>query len=165
MKEKTKQDFVELVQKHLNIIYKICHVYGSSNGTEDLKQEIIYQLWKSFPSFRGESKFTTWMYRVALNTALFELRKHQNTFTRIEKVEHLLTDDSEETVEKVTQIEQLYAHIASLNEIDRGITLLYLEKFSYREIADITGMTEKNVGIRLFRIKNKLKAMFNNQEE
>jgi len=160
---RNKDEFVGLIKKHYGIIYKICNIYGG-NYREDLQQEIVYQLWKSYPSFKGRSKFQTWMYRVALNTALFEAKKVNREYTELKNFENTNGESPEELTEKINRIEQLYFNISKLNDVDKAITLLYLEKCSYKEIAEITGMTEKNVGIRLFRIKNKLKQMFNQQE-
>lgn len=162
MKRKSKNEFVGLVYEHVGIIYKICNIYGNPHAREDLKQEIIFQLWKSYPSFREESKFSTWMYRVALNTALFETNKEKRMNNALQTLKQT-TNKTAETTEQLELIEQLYIHISKLNEIDKAITFLYLEKCSYREIADVLGMTEKNVGIRLFRIKKKLKELFDKQ--
>ncbi|MBN2773242.1 MAG: sigma-70 family RNA polymerase sigma factor [Prolixibacteraceae bacterium] len=163
MNQQNRDEFVSLIQQNIGIIYKICNIYGGA-FKDDLKQEIIYQLWKSFTSFKGNSKFQTWMYRVALNTALFESNREKRKFAELNP-SYDIADHSENPEEKVILVNQLYRHISKLKKIDRAITLLYLEKCSYREIAEITGLSEKNVGVKLTRIKEKLRAMFEKQNQ
>ena len=153
-----KEKFVNLVFDNMNIIYKICALY-SYRDDEDLKQDIIFQLWKSYPTYKGNAKFQTWMYRVALNTALLNLRRKKLNYTQ-------LHDDASSIPEldnnpMAEQIKLLYRHISKLNDIEKAVVLLYLEKFSYEEISHITGLSIKNVGVKLVRIKEKLRVMFN----
>ena len=157
-----KQEFIQIIKANEGLIQKITKVYTYyKQDAEDLHQEIIYQLWKSFPSFRHASKVSTWMYRVALNTSISYLNKEKNNrnqdslneshFNRPE-----ITDTSSED-----RFKTLYEQIRSLNTIDKGIILLYLEGNSYEDIAIITGFTESNVGTRLGRIKQKLITQIN----
>ena len=154
-----------MVYNHMDIIYKICSLYAAEEDREDLKQEIIFQLWKSFPSFREDSKVQTWMYKVALNTALIGLRKKN----RVEHVE-LLDNHSEivdvnEEQEIERKINELYSAIQQLNQVEKAVIFLYLEKCAYREIADIIGLTDKNVSVILVRSKKKLRTILGQQKK
>ncbi len=155
-----KEDFVILINRHEDVIHKICNIYAdTSPDREDLKQEIIFQLWKSFPSFRNESKVQTWMYRVALNTALMGLRKRN----RVEQTElldkHSEIEDWNEQEEIEQRIKLLYKAIHQLNRVEKAVIFLYLEKCTYQEIAEITGLTDKNVSVILVRSKEKLRTI------
>lgn len=152
-----KAYFVEMVYTHIRIIYKICMLYAAEEDREDLKQEIIYQLWKSFPSFRGESRFQSWMYRVALNTAMLGLRARKMNYLRLTDQEMEIPDDPPENPDHDPRIRQLHRQISKLKDLDKTIIFLYLEECSYDEIAEITGISTKNVGVRLVRIREKLR--------
>lgn len=157
MEELDKQKFVDLVYDNINIIRKICAIYSNRNY-EDLQQDIIYQLWKSYPSFKEKSKFQTWMYRVALNTVLLGERKKKIQLTEWnENIENQRSEFEDDISEQVTL---LYRHISNLNDVDKAITFLYLENCSYEEISKITGLKVNNVSVRLVRIKEKLRKMF-----
>ena len=158
MTESDKSEFVELVYDNIQIIYKICSIY-SHGQDQDLQQEIILQLWKSFSSFNKKSKFQTWMYRVALNTALLRYRKKYIPFSELKESTIKIPAESE-TGNMSEKLEVLYQHIAKLNKIEKAIIFLYLERCSYNEIAQITGLSAKNVSVKLVRIKEKLRKMF-----
>lgn len=158
MSELAKSEFVELVYDNIQIIYKICSIY-SHRQDEDLQQEIILQLWKSFPSFKKKSKFQTWMYRVALNTALLRYRKKSISFSEL-KESAVEIEEANEHDQVSEQIEILYQKISKLNNLEKAIIFLYLERCSYQEIGQITGISAKNVSVKLVRIKGKLKKMF-----
>jgi RNA polymerase sigma-70 factor (ECF subfamily) len=158
-----KAYFVEMVYSHMGIIYKICKLYAAEEDQEDLKQEIIYQLWKSYPSFRGDAKFQTWMYRVALNTAMLGLRARKMNYTRLNEHALEISDESREDRDEEVRIKFLYKQISKLKDLDKTIIFLYLEQCSYNEIAEITGISAKNVGVRLVRIKEKLRAQLHMQ--
>jgi len=156
-----KTRFLELIEQNQEIIHKICCLYaGNMDDNKDLGQEIICQLWKSYQSFRGDSKFTTWMYKVALNTALLNLRRYRNR-VNTENLKRHHEDISYENSdpEKYRKIGILYEAINQLREFDRAIVLLYLEQFSYKEISEVTGISESNVSVRLVRIKKTLKEL------
>ncbi len=159
--DKNKAYFVEMVQKHAGIIYKICNLYAASEEREDLKQEIIFQLWKSFPSFRGDSSFQSWMYRVSLNTAMLGLRARKLKYTSLSDREDQIADEESADGELETRIRKLYSQISKLNDLDKTIIFLYLEKCSYDEIAEITGISKGNVSVRLVRIRERLRNHFN----
>ena len=149
----------------MGIIYKICKLYAAEEDRDDLKQEIIYQLWKSYPSYRGESKFQSWMYRVALNTALLGLRAGKIKYTQLSEHALEISDDPDESQGTEDRIRQLYKKISQMKDLDKTIIFLYLEQCSYEEIAEITGISSKNVGVRLVRIKEKLRAQMTFQSQ
>lgn len=159
MKQKpNKKAFSERIQKHQAIIHKITMVYANGRANrEDLFQEICLQLWKSYPNFREESSFSTWMYRVALNTAISNVRKESKSplyeqFRETDKME----DDRNDEKEKV---KLLYRAISKLNQIDKAIILLWLDEKNYEEIASIMGTSKNNVSVKLVRIKRKLEKL------
>ena len=153
-----KAYFVEMVYTHIRIIYKICNLYAAQEDRDDLKQEIIYQLWKSYPTYRGDSKFQSWMYRVALNTAMLGLRARKIKYTRLSDNALEISEDSFEKQDEEIRIKQLYKQISKLKDLDKTIIFLYLEQCSYDEIAEITGISTKNVSVRLVRIREKLRS-------
>jgi RNA polymerase sigma factor (sigma-70 family) len=153
-----QENFLKIVEAHQGIIYKICRMYRDSReDREDLFQEIVYQLWRSFPGFRHESKPSTWMYRVALNTAIAAFRKQtivvKNTETIPEQFHPVLDDEISENEVK------MYEALKKLNNSEKAIISLFLEDYSYREISDIIGISENYVGVQINRIKNKLKTI------
>lgn len=153
-----KQEFIKHVKEYEGIVYKVASVYADGKeDRQDLFQEIIYQLWRSYPTFKGHSKISTWMYRVALNTSITHLKKEKRKDQQVPLNPELLNrmEDRENLEEE--QLAILHAHIKKLNLIEKGIILLYLEGKSYEEIAGITGFTQTNIGTRLSRIKQKLK--------
>ena len=154
-----------MVYAHMGIIYKICKLYAEGQDQEDLKQEIIFQLWRSYPSYRGNSKFQTWMYRVALNTAMLGLRAQKVKYTGLTDRELRITEDPDERREKEARIEQMYSQIYKLKDLDKTIIFLYLEECSYEEIAEITGISVSNVSVRLTRIREKLRAQLKLQNQ
>lgn len=153
-----KKEFIEIIKANEGLIYKVARVYAySKEDGQDLYQEIVYQLWRSFPSFRQESKISTWIYRIALNTSItyFQKEKKKGNQVPIDEILINRTDTKDEAWNQ--RIETLYTTIRMLNTIEKGIILLYLEGKSYEEIAAITGFTVTNIGTRLGRIKQKLK--------
>lgn len=159
----TKKEFIQDIKENEGIIYKITMIY--SNNTEDQKdlyQEIVYQLWKSYSSFKENSKISTWMYRIALNTAISNLKKEKRRGSQVSIDNLLLNQMNEVDTVMEERITLLYAHIKKLSIVERGIILLHLEGKSYDEIATITGFTNTNIGTRLARIKQKLKTQIKN---
>lgn len=158
------KDFEQLIQKHHALIYKISRVYAEQQDFNDLYQEIIIQLWKSYSTFKHDSKLSTWMYRVALNTAL---TYHRNESKRKEReasiavVHPTLEHANDAANEREQQIERMYAAIGQLQKDDKSLIVLHLEGKSYDEMADITGLSNSNVGVKLSRIKKKLSALLN----
>jgi RNA polymerase sigma factor (sigma-70 family) len=158
-----KDKFSSLVHEHQGILYKICNAYcGKKTDMEDLAQEMIYQLWKSFDSYNPDYKFTTWMYRIALNTAISLYRKDKKSgFIIPLQEEHINMQDSGEHDKTTAQdIALLKQFISELKELDKALMILYLEERPYREIAEIIGISETNVATKINRIKDKLKQKF-----
>ena len=154
-----KEEFIRIIKENEGIIYKITTVYSNdSEDQKDLYQEIVYNLWKYFDSFRNESKFSTWMYRVALNTSITHLKKEKRKGQKV-PIDHILFNriDQKDNLQE-EQLSILYEHIKKLNTIEKGLIFLFLEGKKYEEIATITGFTLTNVGTRLNRIKQKLKS-------
>jgi RNA polymerase sigma-70 factor (ECF subfamily) len=153
-----KKEFSELIQKNQRIIHKITMIYANSSADrEDLFQEICLQLWKSYPGFREEAQFSTWIYRVALNTAISNIRKSKNSlsFEPLRETDRIPDESSDET----EQVKLLYSAISKLNRIEKAIILLWLEEKNYEEIASIMGTSKTNVSVKLVRIKRKLEEM------
>ncbi|MBT8180872.1 MAG: sigma-70 family RNA polymerase sigma factor [Eudoraea sp.] len=154
-----EESFTRIIKENEGVIFKITTIYTQNEQDQkDLYQEIVYQLWKSFDTFRNESKISTWMYRVALNTAINQLnkrKKHSNT-TGIDQVVLKQTENYDTEFENRLKI--VYQHIHQLNILEKGLILLLLEGKKYQEISEITGLSETNVGTRISRIKQKLKS-------
>lgn len=155
-------EFIHLIETNQGIVHKICRIYSDSREEhEDLFQEIVLQLWKSYDSFKGDSKFTTWMYRVSLNTAITLIRKKKRTIatSSIDQREYFNLSASQPDPEKEARLESLYAAIKKLNEIERAVVIQYLEDLPYREIANNLGISEVNARVKMNRIKTKLKKL------
>ena len=150
--------FSEWLASHKGILFKVVHAYAFEHADrQDLFQEITLQVWRSVDAFRGESSVPTWMYRVALNTAIAWNRKedrHQRGKQPLDAVAGLLTTSS--SGGRDPRVEWLYRQIAQLKDVDRSVALLMLDGFSYKEIASIVGITESNVGVKINRIKSAL---------
>jgi len=154
-----KQEFTRIIKDNEGVIFKITTVYtDSSEDQKDLYQEIVYQLWKAYETFRGESKITTWMYRVALNTAITMLKKEKRKGNKVGIDQVILKQTENYDTAFEDKLKILYAHIKMLNDLEKGLILLVLEGKKYDEIALITGLTTSNVGTRISRIKQKLKT-------
>ena len=158
-----KAFFVDMIYSNIGIIYKICKLYAEGEDREDLKQEIIFQLWRSYPGYRGDSKFQSWMYRVALNTAMLGLRARKIKYTGLSEPDLNQQEDPFEIQEEEDRVKLLYTEISKLKDLDKSIIFLYLEECSYDEIAEITGISTKNVSVRLVRIRERLKKNLNIQ--
>lgn len=159
----SENEFEKLLDTHIGLIYKVAHSYcDNPNDQQDLVQEIIIQLWKSYKNFSKESKLSTWLYRVATNVAISFYRKDSKwkgmastldeNFVEIEAKQ-----ESDETDEKLAQLHQF---IEQLNQLDRALMLLYLEDKPQKEIAEILGISETNVSTKIARIKQKLRTKF-----
>ena len=154
-----KQQFIDVIKENEGIIYKVTRIYSfSKEDQKDLYQEIIYQLWNSYENFRGESKISTWVYRIALNTSIahLKLQKRNSNRVSIHDFPIQLVDEADTLMEERTAL--LYAQIKGLNEVDKAIILLFLDGKSYDEMSQITGLSTTNIGTRLGRIKQKLKS-------
>lgn len=163
MNKKLENKFVKDIQENQGIIHKICRAYTTNDDAhKDLFQEISIQLYKAYPKFRGESKFSTWMYRVALNTAISLYRKSKRSvqtsqiYDNLKELEYRGYDDT-----KDRQIEMLYQAIHNLNDIEKALCLMYLDDKPYTEIAETLGITEVNARVKMNRTKTKLKKLLN----
>lgn len=157
------QQFTNLLKENKGIVYKICNSYCSDkDDRDDLAQEIIYNLWKSFGRFNAEFKFSTWMYRIALNVAISFYRREKKFKNHHSISEGLIVfaDESENKNEVENHLRLLQDFINDLKEIDKAIILLYLDDRPHKEIAEITGFTETNIATRINRIKDKLRTNF-----
>lgn len=158
--ENIELQFTKMVKEYRKTIYTVCYFFSKdTEEVNDLYQEILINLWKGFPNYRGESSLKTWIWRVSLNTCSNQERKKRS---RIQTVPlsidiDLYNDDDAGS----RQIQMLYDRINQLDVFDRAIILLWLENMTYQDIADVVGISVSNVTTRLFRIKEQLKTMSN----
>ncbi|MEO7992708.1 MAG: sigma-70 family RNA polymerase sigma factor [Chryseolinea sp.] len=157
-----KEEFIACISEHERIIFKVCKMYCRSRDDEqDLFQDILLQLWKSFPSFKRDSKVSTWMYRVALNTAITRLRNEkkrpeQQTIDKdVLQIPNTINDPKDE------KFTLMIKAIEKLSSVEKAIMVLYMEDHNYREMAEVMGMTESNIGFKINQIKTKLKNTVN----
>lgn len=153
-----QQEFVSLLKTHQNIVHKVCNLYMDQHkDREDLFQEITLQAWKAYPSFRGDAKFSTWLYRVALNTAITFYRKEKRSPSIFitDELPEIVSQDEPDPIE--AQLKAMYTAISDLSKIDKAIVMLYLEDYAYQEIGEMMGITANNVAVKMNRIKAKLK--------
>ena len=152
--------FAQMVREHKNTIYTVCYMFSQDEDeVNDLFQEVLINLWKGYESFEGRSDIRTWIYRVSLNTCISQDRKKKRwSAVELDMNVNLFKDNDEDT----KQIRMLYRRINKLKPFDRAIVLLWLENISYDEIGAVVGITSKNVGVRLYRIKEELKQMSDN---
>jgi RNA polymerase sigma-70 factor (ECF subfamily) len=152
--EQSEKEFERLVRDNEQAIYSICYLYShNEEDARDLMQDVLVNLWNGIPKFRGDSSVRTWITRIAINTCISHKRKK-----KIDTVsEDYIPQVSDTTPETGRQIQFLHNRLRKLNYLDRAIVLLWLEDMAYDEIGAIVGMDAKNIGVRLVRIKNKLK--------
>jgi len=163
MQDNLEQTFVKQLQENQNIIHKICRLYTDNDDAhKDLFQEITIQLWKAFPKFRGESKFSTWAYRVALNTAitLYRKKKRSVSTTDFDSNTHFFKEE-DYNYEEEEQIKLLYQAVYQLSDIEKALVFMYLEDKDYNEISATLGISEVNARVKMNRIKGKLKKILN----
>lgn len=157
-----KEQFIIAIKENEGFIYKLASAYtNNTDDKHDLVQEIIYQLWKSFETFREQSKLSTWIYRVALNVAIYQLKKSRKNVVTVPIDEQVLNYHDNTGNENEEKWKVFRQHIENLNLLDKGIVMLYLDNKSYDEIAEIIGISKTNVGTKLSRIKEKLKQQIN----
>ncbi|NND62337.1 MAG: sigma-70 family RNA polymerase sigma factor [Flavobacteriaceae bacterium] len=158
-----EEAFTGIIKQNEGLIYKITRIYAhTETDQKDLYQEIVYQLWKSFEKFRGDAKVSTWMYRIALNTALFYSKQEKKRGYGVSLDGIILKEEHYDPVIE-ERLQLIYQHIRKLSDLDKGIMLLFLEGKKYEEISEIVGITTSNVGTRMSRIKEKLKSQINNK--
>lgn len=163
MNKELENKFLSDFEANQNIVHKICRLYTTNQDAHnDLFQEVTIQLWKNYSKFRGEAKFSTWMYRVALNTAISLYRKSTRTVKTQDitdyafKIKAVNYDETEEL-----QLKALYNAIRKLNDIDKALIFLYLEDNPYKEISVTLGISEVNARVKMNRAKEKLKKILN----
>ncbi|MDW5288214.1 RNA polymerase sigma factor [Formosa sp. PL04] len=163
MNKDQEHNFIELLEKHQNIVHKVCRLYTNDyDAHNDLFQEITIQLWKAYPKFRGDAKFSTWMYRIGLNTAITLYRKSKR---RVETQDfdavqfRIKAEDYDDTEEE--QLKLLYSAVKQLNDIEKALVFLYLEDKNYKEISDTMGISEVNARVKMNRVKTKLRTILN----
>ena len=163
MSDNIEQSFVKQLKENQNIIHKICRLYtNSQDAHNDLFQEITIQLWKAFPKFRGDSKFSTWAYRVALNTAITLYRKSTRSVSTISyEGQYHFINQEDYNFEEEEQIKLMYKAVQQLNDIEKALVFLYLEDKDYTEISETLGISEVNARVKMNRIKGKLKKILN----
>ncbi|MGS2763183.1 RNA polymerase sigma factor [Sinomicrobium sp. M5D2P9] len=163
MDKELEHSFVTELERNQNIVHKVCRLYTSTpDEHNDLFQEITIQLWKAYPKFRGEAKFSTWMYRVALNTAITLYRKSKKNLPT-QSYENILINlkASEYNDEEEQQLKLMYDAIKQLSDVEKALIFLYLEDKNYKEISDTLGITEVNARVKMNRIKSKLRTILN----
>lgn len=163
MKKDLEHKFVTELEDNQNIVHKVCSLYTNNRDAhKDLFQEITIQLWKAYPKFRGESKFSTWMYRVALNTAITLYRKSKKrlrTQDYDDFIYKIKSDEYDETQEQ--QLKLMYNAVKQLGDIDKALVFLFLEDKDYSEISETLGISEVNARVKMNRIKKKLRTIIN----
>ena len=148
--------FTQLVREHKSTIYTVCYMFSKDEEeVNDLFQETLINMWKGIDSFREESKISTWIYRVALNTCLLQERKKKRQVPKVPLTMdvNFFEDDSA----NATQVRQLHQRIGKLGLVDRALVMMWLEGMSYEEIGAVMGFSAQHVGVKLFRIKEMLK--------
>jgi len=163
LNKELEHNFVALLEQHQNIVHKVCRLYtNNQEAHNDLFQEITIQLWKAFPKFRGDAKFSTWMYRVGLNTAitLYRKSKRQINTQDYDAVQFKIkSEDYDDTEEE--QLKLLYQAVQGLNDIEKALVFLYLEDKNYKEISETLGISEVNARVKMNRVKTKLRTILN----
>lgn len=155
-----QKEFSQLIKDNQGLIIKVSRLYTNSlEDEQDLFQEIVLQLWRSYDSFKGNSKISTWMYRVALNTAITLFRKKTKSPLTSELDEVHFEYEQEQDDEKQAQISLLYKVIKLLPNVERAIVMMYLDDISYKEIAETLGITEVNARVKMNRLKKTLKEL------
>jgi RNA polymerase sigma-70 factor (ECF subfamily) len=154
--------FQALVDEHKKILYKVCNLYcRNRDDREDLAQEIVIQLWRSFASFDQRCRFSTWMYRIALNVAISFYRRESTRARYVISDDERLLNAIDETATQPEELQLIYRFIAELDPLNKALVLLYLDGNSYQEIADVLGISETNVATKISRLKNTMKQEFN----
>jgi RNA polymerase sigma-70 factor (ECF subfamily) len=155
---KPQEQFAALIEEHKKILYKVCNSYcRNRDDREDLAQEIVIQLWRSFSSFDERSRFSTWMYRIALNVAISFYRRESVRARHVLSDEEHLLNAADENAAQSDEMQALYQFIAALDPLNKALVLLYLDGNSYAEIAGVLGITETNVATKISRLKQTMK--------
>jgi RNA polymerase sigma factor (sigma-70 family) len=163
--EKLQKEFVQLIAAQQKLIHSVCCLYySSSEDIKDLFQEIVFQLWKSYPAFKHQSKASTWIYRVAINTVFSRIRKEKAKLGNEPLSEKIWQIPEPEASGREEMVAELYQAIRQLSKSDKAIVMLYLEEYRYEEIADLMKMSKTNVSTRINRIKSRLEKLLKPQD-
>lgn len=155
-----EQEFLAHIEKNKGIIHKICKMYmDTADDQQDLFQEIVYQLWKSYDSFQEQSRFSTWMYRVSLNTAIVFFKKERRQLQTSDTMPEHLAEEEHCSSEKELQLHHFYKAVQQLERLEKALVFYHLENYVHREIADNLGISEGNARVKLNRAKIKLKEL------
>ena len=155
-----QEEFIAIIKDHQKLIYKVCNAYGNTQNQKDLEQEILIQLWTSLDKYDGRVKMSTWIYKIALNTAISQYRKSLVEKKKQSTIDESLFSFADYDFEVDQHIKLLYQFIEKLNYLDKAIILLYLDNYKYQEISEIIGISKTNVASKINRIKTKLKKQF-----
>jgi len=156
----TEKEFLDLMQKHKGILYKISRMYfDHTEDQQDLIQEMTFQLWKSYQNFKGDSQFSTWMYRVCLNTALTFFKKDDKKQDKYELHENYDRIDTDDSAFKEEQLKYFYDAVQELNKVEKALIFLFLEGMNHKDIAENLGISEVNARVKLNRTKEKLQTI------
>jgi RNA polymerase sigma-70 factor (ECF subfamily) len=157
----TETNFLKLVNQHKGILYKASRIYADSlEDREDLQQEILIQLWKSYQNFKGNSDFSTWMYRVAINTAITYLKKEKKrTDNQTDVPHHFEVQNEDYNPSKDRQLEVFYTAVQELKALEKAIIFYFMEGMSHKEIGDNLGLSEGNARVKLNRTKEKIQQI------
>jgi RNA polymerase sigma-70 factor (ECF subfamily) len=159
-KHEAKKEFEKHLRDNELLIYKVCRLYAYNTvDRQDLFQEIVIQLWKAFPKFNGQSKFSTWLYRVAINTAITGLRKQKNFIISYEPATLPQQVDDNTSAAEEAQLKALHKAIEQLNQVEKAIVMLYMEDKTYEEMEEILGISQGTLRVKMNRIKEKLRQI------
>ncbi len=162
-KREAEKQFEQLINEHELLIYKVCRMYTYTEADrQDLFQDIVIQLWNAFPKFKGEAKFSTWLYRVAINTAITGLRRKKDFIQSYEHAALPANTSDDNSLHTEECLQKMYTAIEQLNEIEKAIVMLYLEDKTYEEMEEILGINQGNLRVKMNRIKDKLRNLTNN---
>lgn len=160
--KETEIAFEKRIREHALLIHKVCRIYAYTEADrQDLFQEIVIHLWKAYPNFKGLSLFSTWLHRVAINTAITGLRKQRDFITTMEP-SALPSHHADEKGAEEEQWQQLALAIEKLNDVEKAIVMLYMEDRSYEEMEEILGISQGNLRVKMSRIKDKLRQLTKN---
>lgn len=164
MNPTNEKEFLEMLRTNTLLVKKVCCMYSDNNDDkQDLEQEICLQLWRAYPNFKGNSKTSTWLYKVALNTAItfFKKQKKKEKGNEICTEFYELTANTDDN-DQAEKLAEMHKAISSLSKIEKALVMLYIDEKPYDEIADILGISAVNARVKLTRIKEKLRNTVNN---
>jgi RNA polymerase sigma-70 factor (ECF subfamily) len=162
--QEAEKEFKRQIEAHELLLLKICRIYAYTDADrQDLFQEIVIRLWKAYPNFKGHSKLSTWLYRVAINTAISGLRKKKDFIQHYEPAAMPEPANAQsEDYDEEERLQQLYGAIEQLNAVEKAIVMLYMEDRSYEEMEEIIGLSQGNLRVKMNRIKEKLRLLTKN---